>query len=144
MKRFGEIHIQRQIAAIYAVILTGVALLNYIPGIRDEAGLCFGIFELDPFDDLLHVGSALWALTSAMISVRAARIFLTVFGALYLGDGAIGFLTAYSYLDLGIFRYDLLGPDFSLNRVLANLPHIALGGYALWAGLYLRRDVAQA
>ena len=140
MTWFRSLHIQRQIALIYSLILIIVAGLNFVPGIRDEQGLCFGIFELDPFDDLLHLGSALWALGAAIVSVRAARIFLVVFGALYLGDGAIGFLTAYGYLDFGIFRYDLLGLDLSISRVLANLPHIALGGYALWAGMFLRRD----
>ena len=144
MSWFRSLHIQRQIALIYAVALTGAAALNYVPGIRDENGLCFGIFALDPFDDLLHVASALWALAGGLMSLRSARIFLTSFGALYLGDGAIGFLTAYGYLDLGIFRYELMGLDWSMGRVLANLPHIALGGYALWAGLFLRRDAGQA
>ncbi len=140
MTWFRSLHIQRQIALIYVVVIGFAAALNYIPGVKDEQGLCFGIFELDPFDDLLHVASALWALTAALMSTRASKLFLIIFGALYLGDGAIGFLTAYGYLDLGIFRFELQGLDLSLNRVLANLPHIALGGYALWAGLFLNRD----
>ena len=47
----------RIIALVYAVILLGAASLNYIPGITDENGLAFGIFQLDPFDDALHVAS---------------------------------------------------------------------------------------
>ena len=141
MTWFRNRHILQQIALIYGVILTGAAALNYVPGVQDENGLCFGVFALDPFDDLLHVASALWAFSAGWISIRAARLFLTIFGALYLGDGAVGFLTAYGYLDLGIFRYTLEAIDLSVQRVLANLPHIALGGYALWAGVFLaRRD----
>ena len=97
----------------------------------------FGIFALDIFDDSLHVASALWALSAALYSQRFAKMFLIVFGVLYLGDGIFGFLTGYGYLDLGIFTNDSEGLSFSLFRVLANLPHIALGGFALWSGLYL-------
>lgn len=123
----------------YFVALMIAASLNYIPGLTDENGLAFGIFALDIFDDSLHVVSALWALTSAFISSRAARTFLILFGAAYLGDGVFGFFTGWGYLDLGIFTNESLGMDISLPRVLANLPHLALGGFALWSGLRLGR-----
>ena len=129
----------RIIALGYFGALMIAASLNYIPGLTDADGRAFGIFALDIFDDALHVASALWALTAAMISHRAARIFLLLFGAAYLGDGVFGFFTGYGYLDLGIFQYPSEGLSFTVVRVLANLPHIALGGYALWAGLRLDR-----
>lgn len=129
----------RTFALIYAVILFGAASLNYIPGLTDEAGLAFGIFALDPFDDALHVASGLWALAAGLISSRAARIFAVVFGALYLGDGLFGIVTGYGYLDLAIFTNDSLGPSASLFRLLANLPHIGLGLVALVAGFRARR-----
>ncbi len=129
----------QKIALGYAVVLFGAASLNYIPGLTDEAGLAFGIFALDIFDDALHVASGLWALAAAFISHKAARIFALVFGALYLGDGVFGFFTGYGYLDLGIFTNGWAGLSFTLFRVLANLPHIALGGFALFAGLRFDR-----
>lgn len=129
----------RIIALGYFGALMIAASLNYIPGLTDADGRAFGIFALDIFDDALHVASALWALTAAMISHRAARIFLLLFGAAYLGDGVFGFFTGYGYLDLGIFQYPSEGLSFTVVRVLANLPHIALGGFALWAGLRLDR-----
>lgn len=131
--------ILRVICFGYFAALMAAASLNYIPGLTDENGLAFGIFELDLFDDALHVASALWALVAGLISVRAARIFLVLFGALYLGDGVFGFFTGYGYLDFGIFTNDAAGMSFTLNRFLANLPHLALGGFALWAGLRLDR-----
>ena len=127
----------KKISLGYFCILLFAASLNYIPGLTDTEGRVFGIFALDIFDDSLHVASALWALIGALYSQRSAKMFLVVFGILYLGDGIFGFLTGYGYLDLGIFTNDLEGLSFTLFRFLANLPHIALGGFALWSGLYL-------
>ena len=121
----------QKIAIGYFVALMGAASLNYIPGLTDAEGRAFGIFALDIFDDALHVASALWALAAALISHRASRMFLLIFGALYLGDGVFGFFTGYGYLDLGIFTNASEGMVFTIFRVLANLPHIALGGFAL-------------
>ena len=118
----------------YFVALMIAASLNYIPCLTDEDGLAFGIFALDIYDDALHVASALWALVAVLMSHRAAQTFLILFGLAYLGDGVFGFFTGYGYLDLGIFTNASAGVDMSLSRVLANLPHLALGGIAVWAG----------
>lgn len=120
----------------YFVALMIAASLNYVPGLTDEDGLAFGIFALDIYDDALHVASALWALVAGLVSSRAARTFLILFGLAYLGDGVFGFFTGYGYLDLGIFTNASAGVDMSLSRVLANLPHLALGGTAVWAGFW--------
>ena len=130
----------RKVSFVYFLILLAAAALNYIPGLTDHEGLAFGIFALDPFDDALHLVSALWALTAAVLSTRAARIFLLGFGALYLGDGVFGYFTGYGYLDFGIFTNPSEGLSFTMFRLLANLPHILLGAVALFAGLKLERD----
>lgn len=125
----------------YFIVLLGAAGLNYVPGLTDDDGLAFGIFALDLFDDALHLVSALWALSAALLGARACKLFLVIFGALYLGDGVFGFFTGYGYLDFAIFTNPFEGMSFTLFRVLANLPHIALGGVALIAGLRLGRGV---
>lgn len=125
----------RLIAFGYFIALMIAASINYIPGLTDDEGLAFGIFALDIYDDALHVASALWALAAGLISHRAARLFLVLFGAAYLGDGVFGMFTGWGYLDLGIFTNESLGTELSLPRFLANLPHLGLGGFALWAGL---------
>ena len=126
--------LHRTVAFGYFIILMVVAALNYIPGVRDAQGLTFGIFALDIYDDALHAGSALWALVAALISGRAARTFLLLFGAIYLGDGLLGLATGSGYLDLGIWNYGIQDFDF-LFKIKANTPHIALGGFALLTGL---------
>jgi hypothetical protein len=130
--------LHRSVALGYFVALTAVAALNYFPGIPRPDGAIFGIFALDVYDDALHLASALWALAAALISARAARLFLLLFGAAYLLDGLMGLTLGSGYLDLGILNYGI--QDLPLRfRILANTPHIGLGGGALATGLWRGR-----
>lgn len=128
--------LQQKVALGYFVVLTLVAALNYlpIPGLVDAEGRTFGIFALDVYDDSLHAVSALWAVGAALISARAARMFLILFGALYLADGVMGTFTGSGFLDLGIFTWGVLDMPFTL-KLLSSLPHLVLGGFALFIGL---------
>ena len=122
----------RSIALVYMFILLAAASLNYIPGLTDSEGRAFGVFALDIFDDLLHVASALWAGIGAFVSARASRTFLFWFGTLYLLDGLLGLATGSGYLDLGIMNHGML--DLPLGfKILANLPHMAGGAFAIFA-----------
>ena len=127
--------ILRKIALVYMLILLAAASLNYIPGLTDAQGRAFGVFALDKFDDALHVASALWAGIAAFTSDRAARIFLRYFGLLYLTDGLLGLATGSGYLDFGIIKYGMLDLPFTF-RILANLPHIAGGSFAVFSSVY--------
>ena len=124
----------RIVAFGYFAVLTAVAALNYLPGLPRQDGAVFGIFALDVYDDALHLVSALWALGAALVSARAARLFLILFGAAYLLDGLMGLALGSGYLDLGILTYGVQDPPLTF-RLLANAPHIGLGGFALFAGL---------
>lgn len=130
--------IHQKISIGFFVVLLGAASLNYIPGVTDADGVAFGVFALDIFDDALHLASAIWALVAGLLSTRAARQFLLIFGALYLGDGVLGLITGSGYLDFGIFNYGVQDLPFGF-KILANLPHIGLGGIALASGLFLGR-----
>ena len=122
--------ILRWVAVFYAIALLIAASLNYIPGLTDSDGRAFGVFALDIFDDLLHVSSAIWAAIAAFMSTRASRAFLLYFGVLYFGDGLLGLITGSGYLDLGIINYGIQDLPFGF-KILANLPHLALGGFAM-------------
>jgi Domain of unknown function (DUF4383) len=131
----------RKLAFGYFVVLAAVAALNYVPGIPRPDGAVFGIFALDVYDDALHLASALWALAAALISARAARLFLILFGAAYLLDGLMGLTLGSGYLDLGILTYGIQDLPLAF-RILANAPHIGLGGFALLMGLWRGRREA--
>lgn len=124
----------RLAAFAYFVVLAAVAALNYVPGLPRPEGAVFGIFALDVYDDALHLASALWALAAALVSARAARLFLVLFGGAYLLDGLLGLTLGAGYLDLGLLTSGVQDLPLSF-RLLANAPHIGLGGAALLAGL---------
>jgi hypothetical protein len=128
----------RIIAAVYAVLFAVVTSLNYIPGLTDEQGRTFGLFALDVFDDALHAASGLWAALAAWWSTRATVTYFRWFGTLYCLDGLLGLATGSGYLDLGIVLHGALDLPFS-TRVLMNLPHIAIGGFAALTGFALAR-----
>jgi hypothetical protein len=128
----------RIIAAVYAVLFVVVTSLNYIPGLTDAQGRTFGLFALDVFDDALHAASGLWAALAAWTSTRATLIYFRAFGSLYCLDGLLGLFTGSGYLDLGILFHGVLDLPF-VTRVLMNLPHIAIGGFAVFAGFVLPR-----
>jgi len=126
----------RLIAVGYAVALIVAAALNYVPGLTDAEGRAFGIFALDIYDDLLHLASAAWAAIAAYRSRSASTTFLKLFGTLYGLDGLFGLVTGSGYLDLGILIHGVQNLPFGF-KILANLPHLALGGFAAFAGFAL-------
>ena len=128
----------RTIAWGYALVLALAAALNYIPGLTDSTGRVLGIFALDIYDDLLHLASAAWAVASAYWSRQASKTFLKIFGTLYCLDGLLGLVIGSGYLDLGIVIYGVQSLPLGF-RILANLPHIALGGFAAFCGFVLAK-----
>jgi hypothetical protein len=130
----------RVIAWAYAVVLIFAAALNYIPGLTDAQGRVFGIFALDIYDDSLHLASAAWAAASAWWSRQASVTFLKLFGTLYFLDGLLGLVTGSGYLDLGIVIYGVQNLPLGF-KILANLPHIGLGAFAIFSSFVLANRV---
>jgi hypothetical protein len=130
----------RKIAVGYFIALTIAGLTNYVPGLTDAQGRAFGIFALDIYDDMLHFGSAAWAAAAAWTSRRACDIYFRTFGSLYLADGVLGLITGSGYLDLGILIYGVQDAPL-MFKFLANLPHLALGGFAAFTGFFLAKRI---
>jgi hypothetical protein len=123
----------RVVATIYAALLIAVTVLGWMPSLADADGRLFGIYRLTWYNDLLHLGSAAWALGAAIVGEASAILFLQVFGTLYLADGLMGLAIGSGYLDLGIVFYGVRDLPFSF-KILANTPHIVLGAVALAFG----------
>ncbi len=128
----------QKIAIFYSLLFFGVVGLNWMPGIHDEQGRMFGLFKLDPIDDALHLGSALWASLAGWHSARAAVFYFKWFGLAYFLDGLVGLVVGKGYLDLGVLSSEPAIADFG-TRVAVNVPHLALGGSAMIIGFVLSR-----
>ena len=123
--------------AYFALFILVVAI-GYVPAFEDGQGNLFGLFKLDLYDDSLHLASGLWAGIAAWLSRRAAVNYFRLFGPLYFLDGVFGFFTGSGYLDGGIFLYGPLDLPFE-TRFFANLPHLLIGGIAIWVGYVIAR-----
>ena len=131
----------QKLGIAYAIMFFGVVALNYMPFIHDENGMMFGLFSLQWYDDLLHGFSGLWVLAAALMSHRAAVLFFRIFGSIYLFDGVLGLVTGSGCLDGGIFIDGFRSfSDIEFpQRFFANLPHLLIGGGAVFIGFYLAR-----
>lgn len=123
-----------------AAVLLGLALLfaaatDYIPAFIDAQGRVFGLFKLDVYKDALHVASAAWALVAALLSRRAAVLFLQVFGTLYFLDGVMGTFTGSGFLDLSIVTVGVL-KNSALVKFLSSVPHLILGLIGIVTGFW--------
>lgn len=133
----------RKLGFAYFALFVIVAAMSYVPQFKDANGMMFGLFSLDLYDDALHLFSGLWAGIAAWISTRAAVFYFKLFGTLYFLDGVLGLITGSGFLDFGIFINGVLDLDL-MTRILANLPHLAIGGFAAYAGFVLSKRHGEA
>ncbi|CCV15791.1 hypothetical protein [Mesorhizobium sp. STM 4661] len=133
----------QKLAIAYAFLFFGVVAIGYIPAFNDANGNLFGLFSLQWYDDLLHAFSGVWARAAAFISRHQAVFYFKLLGSIYLFDGLLGLITGSGCLDAGIF----INGFRSLNdvefpaRFFANLPHLVIGGFAVYVGFGLSKRV---
>jgi hypothetical protein len=136
-------NIIRRLGFAYFALFVIVAAMSYVPQFKDANGLMFGLFKLDLYDDALHLFSGIWAGVAAWLSTRASILYFKLFGTLYLLDGVMGLFLGSGYLDFGIFIQGVLDLELT-TRIFANLPHLAIGGFAAFTGFVLSRPYADA
>ncbi len=134
----------RKLAWGYAFFFFLVVLSGHLPGLTDSHGLLFGMFMIDPIDDVLHSISGIWAAFGAWKSEKEARRYFQWFGIYYTTDAFLGFFTGYSILDLlmGNFGANM---GYSManmhHNLLVNLPHFIIGPGALLIGFLVKDTV---
>ena len=135
----------RLLAWGYFLVFLSVVAVGYVPAFHDANGYLFGLFNLDLYDDSLHLASGVWAAIAAWHSRGWSVFYFRLFGILYFLDGVMGLFLGSGYLDFGIFIYGVLDQPI-LTRILANLPHLAIGGFAIFTGFWLsqRSDLVTA
>lgn len=132
----------RKWAWAYTALFLGVVALGYIPGFTDKDGNLFGLFRIELKDDILHLGSAIWAAFAAWRSEWASRFYFRLFGSVYFLDGILGLLFGQAILDGGLFLFGVTSRDI-LGNLPGNIPHLIIGGLAVWVGFMFRPKIAQ-
>lgn len=134
-------HLMQNLAWVYAGLFLFVVALGYIPGLTNSAGQLLGLFRIELKDDILHLGSGLWAAIAGWLSARASTFYFKLFGSVYGLDGLVGLLFGQGFLDGGIFIYGVTPIDLA-TKFAANLPHMLIGGIAVFIGFVVSRRYA--
>ena len=125
---------RKKLAWLYAAGFLGVFLITHTPGFTDANGLLFGLFKIDPIDDVVHLLSGIAGVFVAWYATRYIILYFKAVGILYGLDAIIGLTQGRGFLDLSIFFQGMGAPDFSLTNLAVNFPHIVIAGIALVIG----------
>lgn len=125
----------RNAAWFFAILFLIVVVITNIPAFNDERGYNFGLYYIDPIDNLVHFLTFLIGGISAWYSSRSAKIFLIVLGTLYGLDAMVGLFLDRGLLDLTVFTEAKGMSNFSVTNLFVNLPHIVISAAMLWCGL---------
>ena len=125
----------RTLAWWYTAGFLGIFLICHTPGLSDDQGRLFGLFRIDPIDDVVHLLSGIAGALIAWRGHRHIPAYFIVIGILYNLDALVGMTMSRGLLDLSVFRLGPGGADFSLTNWLLNLPHIVLATLALIIGI---------
>lgn len=96
----------RLVAAIFGVVYLLVGLIGFlVTGFDEFAGTdtnekIFGIFEVNPLHNIVHLGIGALLLFAAMTSVSAAKGSNMLVGAIYLLVGIVGLFILDSELNI--------------------------------------------
>jgi len=137
-----KINTIQKLAWVYAIMFGLLGSLSFIPFINDANGVTLGIFSLQWYDNILHYASGLWAAVAAWRSFNASAFYFKLFGIIYGLDGVMGFFLGQGYLDAGIFLMGITDLDWGF-KFFANIPHIVIGGFAVFVGFVLSKRFAK-
>lgn len=124
----------RRLAWVYAAGFLGVFLITHAPGCTDANGYLFGLFKIDPIDDIVHLLSGLAGAIVAWKAPGSIPAYFKAIGIFYGLDALVGLAMSRGFLDLSIFTQGPGRPDLSLTNWAINAPHIIIAGIALIVG----------
>lgn len=127
----------QKLAFGYCALFVSVVAIGYIPGFTDDQGLLLGGFKIDPIDDVLHLGSGIWAGWAAWKSAKASKFYFRAFGTFYTADAFLGFFTGFSFMDFVSLNFTANAGYSFFNftqNFLVNLPHFIIGPIAMLIG----------
>jgi len=126
--------ILRKLAWLYAAGFLGIFVITHTPALTDAQGLSFGLFKIDPVDDVVHLLSGIAGVIVAWKAQSFIPLFFKLVGILYMGDAIVGMTMSRGLLDGSVFLKGPAGADFGMTNWALNLPHIIISGIALIIG----------
>jgi hypothetical protein len=123
-----------KLAWLYTAGFIGIFIITHTPALTDDQGLSFGLFKIDPIDDIVHLISGVIGFIVAWKAQSYIPLYFKVIGIAYLGDAIVGMTMSRGLLDGSVFTQGPGGPDFSVTNWALNLPHIILSGLAIVIG----------
>jgi hypothetical protein len=79
----------KQLTLVLGWAFLVIGILGFIPGLTTDAGLLFGIFEVDAVHNIVHL---LAGIAGLWMASRAPAAYLKFFGLAYLAVTVVGFL----------------------------------------------------
>lgn len=119
----------QKLAFGFAALFLGVYLLDYVPGVMDQNGLMFGLFQMTKLVDFGHLGVGTLALIAALTSAKFSRIYFWALGVWYT-------------IDVFTYFFGHLHAISLTRNVLVNLPHILIFIAAYWIALKVGKPKA--
>ena len=119
-------------AWIFGLLFLFVFAATNIPAFNDAQGYNFGLFKIDPIDNVVHILTAILCIAVALYSSTASRWVVGTFGVFYGLDALVGLVTQKGLLDFTVFIQaasnpgGVFNPDFSVHNFLVNGPHIVI------------------
>lgn len=132
----------QKFAWVFAVLFLLVFVVTNISAFNDAEGRNFGLFKIDPIDNIVHLLTAILGAIVAWRSLRWSVAFFWLFGILYGLDALVGLSQQRGLLDFSIFIQGLGTPDFGLTNLLINLPHILIAAVMIAIGFVWSRKLA--
>jgi hypothetical protein len=121
----------RKCAFGFATLFLGVYLLDYVPGIMDQNGLMFGLFQMTKIVDVGHLTLGVLALVAALISTKLSRVYFWALGVWYT-------------IDVVTYFFGHLQTISLMRNVLVNLPHTLIVIAAFWIALNVDKPMQEA
>jgi len=124
----------RKLAWLYTAGFIGIFIITHTPALTDAQGLSFGLFKIDPVDDIVHLLSGVAGIIVAWKAHAYIPLFFKLVGILYMSDAIVGMTMSRGLLDGSVVIQGPAGPDFSMTNWALNIPHIIISGLALVIG----------
>ena len=123
-------------AWFFAANFIFIVVISHWPGFTDANGRLFGLFAIDPIDDIFHFLSGLVAAIVALHSHKWSTWYFKIAGIPYGIDAITGLFFNREFLNGDVFTQGLGSPNFALTNIAVNFPHILILASMLWLGYF--------